>query len=635
MMPNPEAQANLKPPGTNTGRGFEKVILRLVKGGPERQAIEAGQIDAVVDPANGNVILLPEAQQSLIERKTLLRKLFELSCDWSWEQDDQFRFISRAGADVENSIYRNEDIIGKTLWDISNDNISEADWATHRQQLEWHVTFRDLEVRFVDRNGEVHYHSFSGEPIFDDREQFKGYRGITRDITGRRQAEAMVQAPNRYTRSTLDALTAHVSVLDSAGVVLLANKAWHVFAATHTGIGAGVSEGSNFLESCDNACGHERVDGIVVAAGIRQVITGERGLFRYEYACDSSAGQRWFMLSITGVTGDTAVRAVVLSEDITEHKRGELLLELEHTIARGLADADNATAALKAAIRTICKSQGWDCGRYFHMDPAAGVLCFVEAWGEPVAAVEQFLEKSRGLSFHPGAGLTGRVFQSGQPLWIRDGSRDIEVSPTALAPETGGDGAFVFPVKSEDVTIGVLAFTSRTVCEPDDRMLQAVQSIGSQLGRFLQRQQAADTLRRSEARFRKLTELSVDWYWEQDSDFRFTQYIGCGVSGTGEVLGKTLWELPNIVLSDVEWIEHKSQLDTRWSFCDFEFAAVHSDGQLGYYCISGEPVYDEAGIFSGYCGTGMNITMRKTAEIELRESEARLRVLAGLSSGSL
>lgn len=634
-MPKPKSRVVQEPASTNSGREVEKVFLRLVKGGPERVAIETGQIDAIVDHKNGNVILLPAAQQSLIERKMRLRRLFELSCDWSWEQDEHYRFVSREGTGVNDPVYLDEDIIGKTFWELTTDNMSEADWQPLRQQLEWRVTFRNLEVRFVDRAGEVHYLSFSGEPIFDDREQFKGYRGITRDITGRRQAEAMLQAPNRYPRSTLDSLTAHVGVLDSAGVVLLANKAWHVFAATHTGIGAGVFEGANYLDSCDNACGQERVDGIVIAMGIRQVITGERGLFRYEYSCDSPAGQRWFKLSITGVAGDPTAHAVVLREDITEHKRGELLLELEHTIARGLADADKATTALKLVIRTICKSQGWDCGRYFHMDPTAGVLCFVEAWGEPVAAVEQFLEKSRVLNFHPGAGLTGRVFQSGQPLWIPDGSRDIEVSSTALAPETGGDGAFVFPVKSEDVTIGVLAFTSSTVCEPDDRMLQAVQSIGSQLGRFLQRLQVADALRRSEVRFRKLIELSVDWYWEQDSDLRFTQYIGCGVSGTGEVLGKKLWELPNIVLSDVEWIEHKSQLDTRWSFCDFEFAAVHQDGQLGYYCISGEPVYDEAGIFSGYCGTGMNITRRKTAEIKLRESEARLRVLAGLSSGSL
>lgn len=73
------------------------------------------------------------------------------------------------------------------------------------------------------------------------------------------------------------------------------------------------------------------------------------------------------------------------------------------------------------------------------------------------------------------------------------------------------------------------------------------------------------------------------------------------------------------------WAEHKSQLTARWSFCDFEFAIVHPDGKQAYYSISGEPVYDETGTFAGYCGTGVDITKRKRAEIELRESEARLR----------
>lgn len=620
------------PDSTATGRGFEKVILRLVKGGPERLAIEAGQIDAVVDPANGNVLLLPAAQRSLIERKTRLRQLFELSCDWSWEQDDHYRFVSREDTVDENHQYRDEDIIGKALWELSTDNLSEIDWATHRQQLEWRVTFRDFELRCVDSAGASHYLSFSGEPIFDDRDQFQGYRGITRDISERKQAEAFMREPNWYVQSNFDMLTAQVGVLDSAGVILLANTAWRAFAATCAGIGAGIAEGANYLESCDNAGGHERVDGIAIAAGIRQAIAGEREFFRYEHACDSPAGERWFMLNITGIAGDATARAVVLREDITDYKREELLLGLEYTVARCLAGADNAAAALQAVIRVICESQNWDCGRYFRLNPAAGMLCFGEAWGVPVAAVKQFLEKSRGLEFRPDAGLIGRVYQSGQPLWIPGGARDTDMSMTALAPETGGDGAFVFPVTAADKTLGVFAFTSQTVREPDNRMLQAVQSIGSQLGQFLQRQQAVDALRRSEERFRKLTELSVDWYWEQDSEYRYTRYTGCNISGAGEVLGKALWELPNIVLSDAGWITHKSQLAARWSFCDFEFAAVHADGQLGYYCISGEPVYDEAGAFSGYCGTGMDITRRKVAEIALCESEARFRALAGLAS---
>jgi len=624
--------ANPNSSSTNTERNFRKAVLRLVKGGPERLAIEAGQIDAILDSASGNAILLPEAQRALIGHKAGFRSLVGLSSDWCWEQDEHYRFVSHTGAADENSGFADEDIIGKALWDLSIDNMSETDWQTHRQQLDWRVTFRDLEVQRVDRVGEMRHLNISGEPIFDERGEFKGYLGIARDITERKQTEAVAQEMNRFARTTIDALATAVGVLDQAGVVLLANKAWCVFAVTHSGIGAGVSEGDNYLAACDNTCGNERMDGIAIAAGIRQVITGDRELFRYDHASDSPAGRRWFALSVTGVGRDAAARAVVSCEDITERKRGELLLGLEHTVARCLADSSNATAALKALIRTVCETQGWDCGRYFHFNRSSGVLCVNESWGVPTAAVEQFLEKSRGLVLHPGAGLTGRVYQSGQPLWVLDRTRDAGVSSTTLAPETGGSDAFVFPVTSEDKTIGTLAFSSHTILEPDDRMLQAARSIGSQLGRFLQRQEAADALRQSEAHFRKLTELACDWYWEQDSDFRLTKFVGYGVFGAGEVLGMTYWELPNCVLSNTEWAEHKSQLAALWSFYDFEFAAVHPDGQLGYYCISGAPVYDETGTFTGYYGTGLDITRRKRAEIALRESEARLRALTGFSS---
>jgi PAS domain S-box-containing protein len=551
--------------------------------------------------------------------------LIGLAFDWYWELDERYRFVSHRGATDDADGPGEEGTIGKTLWELSIDNMSEADWRTHRQQLEWRAIFRDLEIRRVDRTGEVRYLSMSGEPIFDHRNQFTGYRGITRDITERRRAEALMQEPNRFDRAILEALDRPIAVLDQAGAVLSANQAWRAFAATHSGVGPGVAVGTNYLAVCDEACGAQQVDRRAIGAGIRQVIAGERALFRYDYACDSPGGRSWYALSVTGITGNGTACAVVSCEDITERKRGELLLRLELTVARYLADAGTATAALQSVIRTICETLGWDCGRYFCMDQSAGVLRFIECWGVPSAIIGRFLEESRGMVFRSGAGLAGRVYRSAQPLWIPNCTRGTGISSTALAPETGENGAFVFPVTTDQKVIGVLAFSGSKVCEPDDRMLHTVHSIGSQLGQFLQRQQVVDALRRSEMRFRVLTDLSSDWYWEQDGDFRLTQIVGCSAFGVADILGLTHWDLPHVVVTDVRWAEHKSQLAARWSFCDFEFATLHPDGKQAYYSISGEPVYDEAGTFTGYCGTGMDITKRKRIEIELRECEARLR----------
>ena len=617
--------ANPAPSGTDVERGFKKAILRLVKGGPERLAIEAGQIDAIIDPGTGNAILLPAAQRALIERKAGFRSLFGLAFDWYWELDEGYRFVSHRGATDDAAGFAEEGIIGKTLWELSIDNMSEADWRTHRQQLEWRNIFRDLEISCVDRSGAVRHFCMSGEPVFDDRNQFKGYRGITRDVTKRRHVEALAREPHRFDDAILDALDTPIAGLDQAGAVLSANQAWRAFAATHSGIGAGVAVGCNYLLACDNTCGTDQVDGRAIAAGIRQVIAGERALFRYDYPCDSPAGRCWIALTVTGISGDGNACAVVSCEDITERKRGERLLELEVTVARCLADAGTQTVALQSVMRAVCETQGWDCGRYFSMDQSAGVLRFIESWGAPSAVIEQFLQKSRGMVFRPGAGLAGRVYLSAQPLWILDGTRDAGLGSTALAPETGDNGACIFPVTTDDTVIGVLAFSSGKIREPDERMLHMVRSIGSQLGQFLQRQQAADALRRSEMRFRVLTDLACDWYWEQDGDFRLTQVVGCSAFGTADILGLTHWDQPHVVLTDAGWAEHKSQLAARWSFCDFEFATARPDGKQAYYSISGEPMYDEAGMFTGYCGTGVDITKRKRAEIELRESEARLR----------
>jgi len=611
---------NLKSADPPAGSGFEARILRLVRGARERRAIQSGEIDAILDPASGRAILLPEAQAALLERKARFRSLMELASDGYWEQDEHYRFIAHTGTAIGSKYPGDAGILGKTLWELAFENSSEVDWQTHRTQLEWRAVFRDLELCCLDHSGRPCIISLSGEPTYNREGEFKGYHGITRDVSAHKLAETAAPESDRFARATLDALTAQVCVLDAGGTIISANTAWRAFAASQRGIGADVCEGSNYLAACGQVAGNECVDASTMAAGICQVLAGERELFRYEYHGDAPSGPRWFMASVTRLYEIAGARAIVSYEDITAIKRAEQLHELECSVARSLADAGDPPAALKAVIRAVCESLEWDCGRYFHLDPVADTLSLAGSWGMPVTGVEQFMEKSRAAVFRPGAGMAGRVCQSGQPLWVVSGPKDARTSQTSLAHETGLDGAFVFPVLEMERSIGVLAFASRTVREPDDRLLQTVRSIGHQLGQFLRRRQSEDGLRRSEARFRRLIELSSDWIWEQDSQFRFTAITGTGMIGAGDILGKTLWELPTVVLSDDEWIKHKSELAAQWSFCDFEYAVILPDGQLVYYCISGEPVYDQAGVFTGFHGTGLDITRRKRAAIAPREA---------------
>jgi len=180
-----------------------------------------------------------------------------------------------------------------------------------------------------------------------------------------------------------------------------------------------------------------------------------------------------------------------IGKDITASMRAEQLLRLEHVVARSLSEADSASEALKAVIRAICETQSWECGRYFSWDDGTGLLAFSEFWHVPETALEIFIEKSRVLTYAPGAGLVGQAFQSGQPLWVTDLATDPRAK-AGIARDAGMHGAFLFPVVSEGKPIGALVFHSREVREPEDRLLQAVRVIGGQIGQFVQRKRAEE-----------------------------------------------------------------------------------------------------------------------------------------------
>jgi len=592
-------------------RSFEKTILRLVKGGPERMALEARQIDAIVDPASGSAILLPEAQQALLGRGAGRAEPIAIAYDWSWIQDESARFISHTIATPAAARLSDQAILGKALWDLGIDNLHDADWQAHRQQIAWRAPFRDLELRRRDRDGKIHHLAVSGEPLFDEQNRFKGYRGIVRRMAAARRIELHLLEHRRYSQRALDGLAIPVCLLDAAGIVMLANRAWHGALGGPAGYGLDAREGDDYVAACLAARGDAAIDGAPAAAGIRQVIAAERQHFRYGPAQASGPGGIWIELDARTIADGGRARAIVTLRDVTREKSAEKLLTLELAVARRLAEAAERDSGLQAVIQAICLSQSWECGRFLRRDTSAGVLRQVAAWGLSREAIQQFLDKSHGLVLRQDAGLAGRVVDSGQPVWSHDAAFDSAGSSMALPPEAGVAGSIFFPALHDGQTLGVFAFSSPGVGEPDERMLHTLRSIGEQVGLFLQRMTALEGLRRSASHYRKLTEISSDWHWEQDRDYRFTRIDGSGPFGARSALGLTHWELPDVVPLDPQWAEHRTRLAARWSFCDVEFSAIDSIGNRHRYLISGEPVYDDAGLFAGYRGTGLEVGIRR------------------------
>ena len=130
-----------------------------------------------------------------------------------------------------------------------------------------------------------------------------------------------------------------------------------------------------------------------------------------------------------------------------------------------------------------------------------------------------------------------------------------------------------------------------------------------------------EALRASEARWRSLTHLSSNWYWEQDDQFRFVRLDGNRLEITGlhdEIhYGLTRWELPGTFVPDGQWSAHRQALQAHEVFKNFEMKRTGGDGQPFWVSISGEPIFDDEGRFTGYRGVAHDITERKRAEAEI------------------
>ena len=144
-----------------------------------------------------------------------------------------------------------------------------------------------------------------------------------------------------------------------------------------------------------------------------------------------------------------------------------------------------------------------------------------------------------------------------------------------------------------------------------------------------ERRRAEEALRASEERFRSLTALSSDWYWEHDEEFRLTKVVGGRAYdnnvGLRRVIGQRPWEAASVGMDPADWESHRQLLEAHEPFRDFEITHEGTDGRLYTVSVSGEPVFDEHGRFTGYRGVGRDITEQRRGQTLRLELEAQLR----------
>src|SRR5262245_15238364 len=137
--------------------------------------------------------------------RTVPRNVFhDLPADWYWEQDAELRFTkieARAGGPAEQELARRQ--LGKKRWETGIEIEGGVD--AHRAVLDARQPFKDLLMWRTFEDGSRRYLSVSGEPVFDARKRFTGYRGVGRDVTAQQRVVRLLRLEHRVTRCLAEA----------------------------------------------------------------------------------------------------------------------------------------------------------------------------------------------------------------------------------------------------------------------------------------------------------------------------------------------------------------------------------------------------------------------------------------------
>lgn len=127
-------------------------------------------------------------------------------------------------------------------------------------------------------------------------------------------------------------------------------------------------------------------------------------------------------------------------------------------------------------------------------------------------------------------------------------------------------------------------------------------------------QERTAELRESEARYRSLTELASDWYWEQDETGAFTRVSGPVLEMLGIRVNALVGESNNNDMTGWNEAERsvlQAKIAAREPFLDFVFSRVNADGSRQQFQVSGEPMFNRSCRFIGYRGVGIELVPKK------------------------
>jgi PAS domain S-box-containing protein len=357
---------------------------------------------------------------------------------------------------------------------------------------------------------------------------------------------------------------------------------------------------------------------------------------------------------------------IALRTEIAEREWAERGIALQYATTRVLAEAATLAEMYSRILPGICHTLGWVAGEFWLATPGNGSLVMgneqshqfpipnsqfpitpslkcVEIWQASSIQSPEFAAIAQNMTFTPGIGLPGHVWATSQPIWIADVVADASFLRSEIASQIGLHAAIGFPIQIDGEILGVITCFSSQIKSTDADLLDLMTSIGNQIGQFIQRKRAEETLQQI-ATLQKAILNSANY-----------TIISTTVEGTirtfnaaaermlgynaAEVIGKTT---PAIIHDRDEVVQRAQELSQelgvtiapgfeafvakaqRGEIDEREWSYIRKDGSRFPVLLSVTALYDSDRNITGFLGIGSDISERQQAQQALQRYAAEI-----------
>ncbi|TVT51697.1 MAG: PAS domain S-box protein [Sedimenticola thiotaurini] len=552
-----------------------------------------------------------ELEGALRQSEERFRDFAETAADWFWEMDKELRFIYLSGRVEEVLGLSPAELLGKTRAEAHVGQIYEGEqWQEHIRRMRRHEPILSVEVAWTRPDGGKRFIRLNGKSKTGPDGEFLGYRGVGSDLTGVKMLELERQKDAAFRNAVIEKAAEGLCVCHSTEVFpYLQFTLWNNRMTEITGYTRDQINQKGWYQTL-----YPDPD-IQARAAERMCMMREGDDLRGEEWSITRADGSQSVISIsTSVipSVDSTPSVLALIQDVTaRRKEQDAILE----VAKGVS-AESGVGFFKMLLQNLTPA----LGGFFAF---VGMLDVAEPGRINTLAVYNANTSEDNFSYliehTPCATVT-----SGQYCIYTERVGEIFPLDRGLVERHAEGYAGAPLVDSKGNPLGLLVVLFKRPIENPQYVESILRIFVTRASSELERNKTEQRIIEERKRFQDFAEIASDWFWEMDSELRFSYFSDrveetIGIPAT-TLLGKTRREMIAEGNEQSNWERHLKQLQEHQPFRDFDYSFVRPDGDKVYVRVSGTPLFDDSGEFKGYRGIGYNLTK----EVEGRQAERRL-----------